>query len=442
MNDMLNWLTQARVESELSVAKISLSECLHWQLKEGALVHQTGHFFQIRGLRTCSNDEPYHGLTQPMIDQPEVGTLAFLIRDSNTGEIEWLLQAKTEPGTINGTQVAPTIQATFSNYQCVHGGKATRFFDLLETDSIVSDSAQSEQGTCFIWKFNRNKVVAIDSEQELIEPSEPLYKWVSSSELRRCLSLDFVINTDARSVIATTEWALLCEPNSSLFKAQLLQKSFAGHVQQWRMKLVLEYRSHVQIRWEFDELTELRGWQWDEFGLSLATKQQLKIGFFDVSLSDREVSKWQQPLLIGDSNEECVLLMRTNNGVAEFWLRVVKEIGFGGRNEFGPSLQTAENDCVEIRKLLNCDEAIELIKLEQSDEGSRFYNSIVKYSVVCVPNAEIENRPYLGVYGDWFNLRTLQEICGTTAISNNELRSLASLLLSTEFDKNVSKLDC
>ena len=150
MNQVLTWLKDLREKSNLSVKAITLNECKRWSLFEGGLSHNTGHFFHVKGLIVHSNYSAWDGLVQPMIDQPEVGILAFLIRPDGNGSVEWLLQAKTEPGTVNGTQVAPSVQATFSNYLRIHGGKATRFLDLvISNESVISDTPHSEQGSRF-----------------------------------------------------------------------------------------------------------------------------------------------------------------------------------------------------------------------------------------------------------------------------------------------------
>ena len=85
-----------------------------------------------------------------MIDQPELGWLGFVVRTAGAG-VEWLVQAKTEPGNVHGTQLAPTLQATRSNFTRVHGGRPTRFLDLFRAgDAVLSDGPHSEQGSAFL----------------------------------------------------------------------------------------------------------------------------------------------------------------------------------------------------------------------------------------------------------------------------------------------------
>lgn len=46
-----------------------------------------------------------------MTDQPEVGRLGFIIRRGASG-FKWLIQAKTEPGKVNATQLGRSGEAS------------------------------------------------------------------------------------------------------------------------------------------------------------------------------------------------------------------------------------------------------------------------------------------------------------------------------------------
>jgi oxidase EvaA len=46
--------------------------------------------------------------SQPIINQPEVGYLGFIVKKIN-GVMHFLIQAKIEPGNVNCVQLSPTI---------------------------------------------------------------------------------------------------------------------------------------------------------------------------------------------------------------------------------------------------------------------------------------------------------------------------------------------
>jgi oxidase EvaA len=65
------------------------------------------------------------GWDQPMLTHSERGILAFLCRETAGRGVEFLLQAKADPGNIGYLQFCPTIQSTWEN---IRGLKdATRF---------------------------------------------------------------------------------------------------------------------------------------------------------------------------------------------------------------------------------------------------------------------------------------------------------------------------
>lgn len=144
------YLSDVRAESELRLEPVPFKDCAKWAYKNGQLAHDTGRFFSIKGIQAGETPGAKYDSEAMMIDQPEVGWLGFIARPDPDG-IEWLGNAKTEPGNIDGTQFAPSIQATRSNYLRAHGGRANKFLDLFQNaKTFVSDAQNSEQGTRFL----------------------------------------------------------------------------------------------------------------------------------------------------------------------------------------------------------------------------------------------------------------------------------------------------
>src|SRR5688572_1803288 len=98
------WLAERRRALHMHVAPLSWSDNREWWLDGGVLRHVSGGFFSVRGVAVHAPGTPYHGRHLPMIDQPEIGLLAFLVRLDDHGA-RWLLQAKSEPGSEGFTQV-------------------------------------------------------------------------------------------------------------------------------------------------------------------------------------------------------------------------------------------------------------------------------------------------------------------------------------------------
>nr|MWN21435.1 hypothetical protein [Leuconostoc lactis] len=73
-----------------------------------------------------------------------------LTSDVREGVLNFLMQAKIEPGNINAVQISPTIQATKSNFMAKHGGKKPAYLDYFlnaKQHQVIYDQIQSEQSS-------------------------------------------------------------------------------------------------------------------------------------------------------------------------------------------------------------------------------------------------------------------------------------------------------
>jgi oxidase EvaA len=158
LDQVSEWIAERRDAVEVSCRPVPWSELREWKQVGGRIVHRAGGFFSVAGLAARM---PAVEVSQPIIVQPEVGILGFAVRRRGAAR-EILLQAKAEPGNLRGVQVGPTVQATESNCKRVHGGRPTPYLELFTRPlpgSRVADSLQSEQGTRFLGKYNRNAMV-------------------------------------------------------------------------------------------------------------------------------------------------------------------------------------------------------------------------------------------------------------------------------------------
>ena len=153
---------------------------------------------------------------QPIIDQPEIGFLGILCKEIK-GSLHFLLQAKIEPGNKNFVQLSPTLQATRSNFTRVHGGKKPEYLDYftnLKSNKIIVDCLQSEQGSRFFKKRNRNIIIYSKEKIELKEN----FKWLTLKQIKDLMLIDNFINMDTRTVISCLNIADYINKSSSKFE--------------------------------------------------------------------------------------------------------------------------------------------------------------------------------------------------------------------------------
>ena len=166
--DVDDWLEGRRRAHRFRVDRIPFAELDGWSFEAGTgdLVHRTGRFFTVEGLRVTTSEGAFPEWHQPIIRQPEVGILGILVKEFD-GVPHFLLQAKMEPGNRNLLQLSPTVQATRSNYTKAHQGadvKYLEYFHGARRGRVLADVLQSEHGSWFYRKSNRNMLVEADGE--------------------------------------------------------------------------------------------------------------------------------------------------------------------------------------------------------------------------------------------------------------------------------------
>lgn len=114
---IFTWIHEQIENVHVEVNRIPFKNLKKWthDKKEGTLRHETGDFFAISGINVQTNWGNIPKWEQPIIKQPEIGYLGFITQEFD-GILYFLMQAKIEPGNVNHVQLAPTLQATKSNY--------------------------------------------------------------------------------------------------------------------------------------------------------------------------------------------------------------------------------------------------------------------------------------------------------------------------------------
>lgn len=440
MTRVAAWLAERRGALGGVCESLPFDRSQEWGFEDGALRHRTGGFFAIRGVEASAPGQSWHGAQFPMIDQPEIGLLAFVVSGGPDGW-SWLLQAKAEPGTVGWVQAGPTVQATESNYRRRHGGAATRFLDLFETDGAVAPDGlpQSEQGSRFIGKYNKNAVRAVAR----FEPNHPNWAWFDAAALREALGRDFEINTDARSVIVSTPWERLRAGGrpftgtavGSALARDLRPALAASHGSAPRpdrlaevLGLIEARRAAAQVALRSVPLEAMRDWRWTADAIVPSVERPLfdtRVVMRRIEAPGREVEAWDQPFLASDREHEAVLLLGLGSGTAEVALRASIEPGFGPRVQFGPTWQSDLPGPQSLGAAVA--EAETIVAVRQSDEGGRFLHVVMRYRIALTDRAPASfDDPDLA----WVSLSELERLCRTSGLLTNEARSLVSTLLS------------
>lgn len=417
---LVEWLDERRRACDMEVVPITWAASEQWIANGDRIAHRDGAFFEVAGRRIDRRPE----LDQPLIVQPEIGILGFVMRAGREPEV--LVQAKPEPGNVGIVQLAPTVQATESNYLRRHGGRPTPLLELF-TDAAcpLSDSLQSEQGTRFDAKYNRNTVVELDTRgtDDIDETDGVALRWFPFSAVQPLLVSDYAVNTDARSVLATAPWHRLAAAGTPFgrwagtggFGEALLRSHRCDRGGTHTATERLTHLRAVPRRVHCVPLTELVGWQLTDDGLE-SPRSPLAVRPFAIRTTEREVDRWDQPLMAATGEEAAVMVVRLDHGVARLLFTASVEIGFREGVQWGPSGTAVPSEATPVASCV------------QSDEGGRFFRSRCRYTVTVIG----DDRRRHDDSGDsvWLTLAEVEQLLPVPGTFTNEARTLISMLLA------------
>jgi oxidase EvaA len=389
-----SWFSSLLDEARCHVDVISLAESAEWRLDDGVIVHRTRGFFRVVGLM-------WGGFQSAVfIDQRTVGTLGFLIRGR-----ELLVHAKIEPGNVGFVQLAPTCQATESNARRIHGGAAPPFIDAFPrgATNALYDVDQSEQGTRFLGKRNRNVLAAAAR----VVPLPRTHRWMDVDEVLDLTRHDYTVNTDARSVLVCAPWRSLAGrvPFSRFrggFGAELMASAHCSSRSLERVKASIAAARAVAREPSIVPLSDV-------------PQNGVRVRQIRVEVRGREVPSWDQPIL--DSSEGKVLLACGRiDGVLHFLFRAQAEPGLHDKVELTPTIVVPPGETSNARIA-----GTVVAECRQSEEGGRFYRDTNHYQIVDVGEAYDADH--------WLNLGDVRQLLDEPGWLTNEARSALSLLL-------------
>ena len=205
IKSILKWVNRlqrnVRTESKL----INLNECNNWFLdKNNNLYHKSGQFFKVKGVKTSgASNREVKSWTQPILTQKHGGVLAFICRETKKFGVEFLIDAKIEPGDDSQLKISPSFQATQSNMNQAHGGKKPKFYDIvikLNKSKLIYYTIHNEEGARFWKKSNWNVIVKLnDPYDKRIKGNN--YKWVSLSQIKKLSLSNRLVNPFVKTIL-------------------------------------------------------------------------------------------------------------------------------------------------------------------------------------------------------------------------------------------------
>ena len=347
-NDFLSWFDQ-KGKNYFSVEEVPFKSLDQWYFTDNkdSLVHNSGKFFKIEGIRVKTNFGNVPEWEQPIINQPEIGILGILTKVID-GVRYFLMQVKMEPGNVNILQLSPTVQATKSNFSRVHKGKLPAYLEYFVDpgkSKILIDQLQTEQGGRFLRKRNRNMVVEVNEEVEVCDD----FCWLTLGEIKNLLKIDNFVNMDARSVISTIpivddsliEQLQHCnlrdsesirinnkiynDVNFDLLASSATQISSVSSKDQ-----IISWYTEMKVKYELNTtkipLSDLINWKISDEEIAIDDRFFSVIGV-KVHAGTREVTSWTQPLIKDHNVGLLGFMAQKKDGILHFLVQAKVEPG-------------------------------------------------------------------------------------------------------------------
>lgn len=443
LRDLFDWFVASGERIHATAKQIPLEHMAKWRIDEatGNIAHESGGFFVLEGLAVDLPGQVIPHWTQPIINQPEVGVLGLLAKQFD-GVPHFLVQAKAEPGNRNGVQISPTVQATRSNYTRVHGGTAVPYLDFFldaQRHRVLTDVRQSEQGAWFYQKRNRNMVVEVTGDVEVLDG----FRWVTLGQLHRLLAMADVVNMDTRTVLSCLPFAgvdlstVFTGPADD-FRTGLIRSAApdAGvHSMRDVLHWITDRRARTSARLTSVPLRDLDGWVLADGQISHESGYFFDVIGVEVRAGRREVTHWAQPMIRPVGTGVIGLLVTRLDGVVHALMHAHIEPGYVDMVELAPTVQCtpenyeylpAEAKPEHLDRILTAPADRVRFDTVLSEEGGRFYHARNRYIVVEVDAGTIEESDEYR----WLSVGQLVELLRHSYYVNVQARSLIACLHS------------
>jgi oxidase EvaA len=367
-----NWLKKQKKNHKLKIKVIKLKDIDKWKIDNSKIYHKTKNFFKIVGIKVLTNFNKKNW-DQPMIVQNEVGILGII---KNTKTNKYLLQSKVEPGNINKLQLAPTVQATKSNYSRVHGGKKVPYINYFLKSKKTIPSLQSEQGFRYLNKFNSNILLKTSKFIEI----KPEFYWFNKNEIKELIKIRNIINMDTLSVFSSFMTKVKKDyPINSIRK-----------IYDWVKINNKKYFMKTKIV----DLIKLKDWTYNSTKVEHKKKKHFSIIGINASTNKREIKNWSQPIIKGKEMAFAGFIKTKFNNIEHYLCRYTLKPGLksGGIsctvntsdiNNYSKNHTLNSNEKYFIKKYFFSQYSKKNIIYDNilSDEGGRFYQCQIRYMI-------------------------------------------------------------
>jgi oxidase EvaA len=278
-----------------------------------------------------------------------------------------------------------------------------------------------------------------------VEAHDSRYRWVEIGELLHMLDSDYLVNTDARSVLTCwlfTDSKSLQEINDghAPFLTRIIHSlsskvsyHSSGEITQWMESLSDAARTETS-KISLGQLDEK--WRYNDWHITSPENPSLSIHHIAVQCSSREVHSWDQPIAGSRTTAFMLLIMGQHQGTVHLLLQAALEAGNRNGFELTTTIQADSRDKVDETQekyVRTAEEAGKtILTFQNSEEGGRFDKCVSLYQIVWFDEVSGNLE---GPFHRWVSLAQFSEFLLQENRITNELRSAVSALLSGNYEQ-------
>ena len=443
LDSVVEWLHDLNEKTYSRIEPIAFKDLRGWAYnpESGSIEHESGKFFSIEGYQIETSWGPRKFWQQPLINQNEIGYLGFIVKEFD-GVLHFLTQAKIEPGNSYIFQLSPTLQATRSNYNRIHKGRAPyylEYFQQAKPEQILLDQLQSEQGSRFLGKRNRNIIIRVD---EPIEAKEN-FKWLTLGQLKLLMGHDNLVNMDSRTVLSGIHFGTesnsgLLEPLMESIHGRFLQSSRQAGTSMTSYEQIISRLTHLKSTEDMAlrkiSLKCLEGWTFGDFAIEHDAGAFFRVIAVDVNIEGREVQSWTQPMIQPAQAGLCAFICKEIKGILHFAVQLKMECGNHDVFEFAPTVQSLEGRDADGTPIdhnpfesyvVNAKAHQIVYDAVQAEEGGRFYRDDNRNCIVLAEDDFDLDLPDNFV---WLTLYQIHGLLRASNVFNIQARSLIAAI--------------
>lgn len=443
LDSVIGWLHELNEKTYSRIEPINFKDLRGWayHTESGAIQHVSGKFFSIEGYQIETSWGAKKSWQQPLINQDEIGYLGFIVKEFD-GVLHFLTQAKIEPGNSNIFQLSPTLQATRSNYTRIHKGRAPHYleyFQQAKPEQILLDQLQSEQGSRFLGKRNRNIIIQVEDHIEVYEN----FKWLTLGQLKVLMGYNNLVNMDTRTVLSGIHFGTgsdleLADPSSESIYLRFLHSSRRAEIACHSYEQIISRLTHLKSTEDMSlrkvALEDLDGWTFTDSVIEHDAGCYFRVIAVDVNIEGREVQSWTQPMVEPAQAGLCAFICKEIEGVLHFAVQLKMECGNHDVFEFAPTVQSLEGRDAEGTPIdhnpfesyvLNAKPHQLVYDAVQAEEGGRFYRDDNRNCIVLAEDDFNRDLPENFV---WMTLHQIHGLLRASNLFNIQARSLIAAI--------------